>query len=55
MNKKCEKLNCEPNYEAMKRAYLTGGVQYVLGIDPGMNTWNATVRRDIATGKEVSN
>lgn len=27
---------------------------YVLGGDPGMNKWNTTVRRTIATGKEVS-
>lgn len=34
-------------------AYLNGHFIYELGIDPGMKTWNATVRRTIATGKEV--
>lgn len=29
-------------------------IVYELGIDPGMKTWNATVRRTLATNKEVS-
>lgn len=36
------------------RKYLNGDFVYELGIDPGMKTWNATVRRTIDTGKEVS-
>lgn len=27
---------------------------YELGIDPGMGTWNATVRRNLLTGEEVT-
>lgn len=40
--------------EEIIRRYLNGEFVYELGIDPGMKTWNATVRRTIATGKEVS-
>jgi hypothetical protein len=39
--------------ENIRRIYLNGFFIYELGIDPGMKTWNATVRRTIATKKEV--
>lgn len=39
--------------EEIIRKYLNGEFIYELGIDPGMKTWNASVRRTIATGKEV--
>lgn len=41
------------NDELVKQKYEEGQFIYELGIDPGMKTWNATVRRHIATGKEV--
>lgn len=37
----------------IRKRYAEGAYVYELGIDPGMKTWNATVRRNIATGKEV--
>lgn len=37
----------------LKKRYLDGEFIYELGIDPGMKTWNATVRRHIPTKKEV--
>lgn len=40
--------------ECTKNRYDDGFFHYELGIDPGMKTWNATVRRNIDTGKEVS-
>lgn len=40
--------------EEIKRKYRAGEFVNELGIDPGMKTWNATVRRNIRTGKEVS-
>lgn len=35
------------------RKYLNGEFVFELGVDPGLKTWNATVRKTIATGKEV--
>lgn len=35
------------------RQYNAGLFYYLLGIDPGMRTYNATVRRNINTGEEV--
>lgn len=49
-------IKCEapiPDEEVLRR-YHAGEFYYELGIDPGMRTWNATVRRDIRTGEEVS-
>lgn len=40
--------------EDVLRDYEAGAYWYELGIDPGMRTWNATVRKDIRTGEEVS-
>ena len=40
--------------EEIIRRYHNGEFVYECGIDPGMKTWNATVRRTIATGKEVN-
>lgn len=39
--------------EEIIQKYLRGEFIYEVGIDPGMKTWNASVRRTIATGKEV--
>jgi hypothetical protein len=39
--------------ESVKRRYYGRSVVYEIGIDPGLRTWNATVRRNIRTGKEV--
>lgn len=39
--------------EEIMRKYLDGEFVFELGIDPGLKTWNATVRRTIATGKEA--
>lgn len=33
---------------------MNGSFEYALGIDPGLKTWNATVRHTIETGKEVN-
>lgn len=41
-----------PNEEVI-RQYEGGKFWYELGIDPGMKTWNSTVRKDIRTGEEV--
>ena len=40
--------------EEILRRYAAGEFTYELGIDPGMRTWNATVRRNCFTGEEVS-
>ncbi|XP_055320564.1 uncharacterized protein LOC129577480 isoform X1 [Sitodiplosis mosellana] len=40
--------------EIVRKRYRDGVYVYEIGIDPGMRTWNATVRRNIKTGKEVS-
>lgn len=40
--------------DELLRRYDAGEFWYELGIDPGMRTWNATVRRDYFTGEEVS-
>lgn len=39
--------------DLVQKQYHDGGFMYVLGIDPGLKTWNATVRRHIQSGKEV--
>lgn len=39
--------------EEVLAQYHAGVFFYELGIDPGMRTWNATVRRNIKTGEEV--
>lgn len=39
--------------EEIQRMWLAGEFAYELGIDPGMRTWNAAVRRDWRTGEEV--
>lgn len=41
------------NDELVRKKYYDGFYVYELGIDPGMKTWNATVRRHIDSGKEV--
>ncbi|XP_031638848.1 uncharacterized protein LOC116350970 [Contarinia nasturtii] len=40
--------------DIVRKRYLDGTFVYELGIDPGMKTWNATVRRTISTRKEVN-
>lgn len=40
--------------EEVVMQYDAGLFFYELGIDPGMRTWNATVRRNIKTGEEVN-
>ena len=41
------------NDNLIKQQYFDGYFQYMLGIDPGMKTWLAVVRRHIDSGKEV--
>jgi len=41
------------NNDLVKQQYYDGHFVYELGIDPGMKTWNATVRRHIDSNKEV--
>lgn len=43
------------NDRIVKERYYSGLYMYELGIDPGMKTWLAVVRRYINTGKEVCN
>lgn len=50
---KTEALDKLVDAQLVKQLYENGEFVYELGIDPGMKTWNATVRRNIATGKEV--
>lgn len=40
--------------DVIRNKYNKGEFVYELGVDPGMKTWNATTRRTIDTGKEVS-
>lgn len=49
-------IQAEPEIrnEEIVRKYEAGQFWYELGIDPGMRTWNATVRRNAFTGEEVS-
>lgn len=50
-----EKKEAKPiDLDKVRKEYMEGKFVKELGIDPGMKTWNATVQRDIATGKEVS-
>lgn len=37
----------------VRKRYYDGYYVYELGLDPGMKTWNSTVRRHIDSGKEV--
>lgn len=46
-------VNNLANDNLVKQQYMDGTYVYVLGIDPGMKTWMAAVRRHINTGKEV--
>lgn len=39
--------------DEIRKMWLAGEFSYELGIDPGMRTWNATVRRDLRNGEEV--
>lgn len=39
--------------EEVRRRFELGNFWYLLGIDPGMRTYNATVRRCLRTGEEV--
>lgn len=43
----------EQRDEEIRRKYVNGEFDVELGIDPGMRTWNATVRYDLRTGIEV--
>lgn len=40
--------------EELVRRLAAGEFVYEAGVDPGMRTWNATVRRNVFTGGEVS-
>lgn len=40
--------------EEVIRRYEAGESYYELGIDPRMKTWNASVRRNVFTGEEVT-
>lgn len=42
-----------PDDNEIRRLYEAGAFAYELGMDPGMRTWNATVRYDLNTGEEV--
>ncbi|XP_031631483.1 uncharacterized protein LOC116345884 [Contarinia nasturtii] len=42
------------NDDILRKQFIGGKFAYELGIDPGMKTWNATVRRNIKTKKEVN-
>ncbi|XP_031639183.1 uncharacterized protein LOC116351242 [Contarinia nasturtii] len=42
------------NDDILRKQFIGGKFAYELGIDPGMKTWNATVRRNIKTRKEVN-
>lgn len=44
----------EPSDEQVRRMFISGFIRYLLGIDPGERTYNATVRRDLITGEEVN-
>lgn len=44
----------ETDVEKIKEMYRNEQFVYELGIDPGARTWNATVRRHIATNTEVN-
>lgn len=45
--------SAEISDEDLLQLYRAGVFEYELGIDPGMRTWNATVRRSIRTNEEV--
>lgn len=50
-----EKSESQPiDLEAIRQKLRDCFFWYILGIDPGMKTWNATVRRTCQTGKEVN-
>lgn len=49
-NKSTTDANIE---QQISNDFNTNKIIYELGIDPGMKTWNATVRRTISTNKEV--
>lgn len=48
-----KKSNSVDNVQKISDDYNTNQIIYELGIDPGMKTWNATVRRTVSTNKEV--
>lgn len=50
---KKESESIEKQRERVQRKYLNGDFPNESGTDPGVNTWNATVLRCNATGKEV--
>lgn len=50
---KPERASTEPTNEQIKDDYVNKKFTFVLGIDPGVRTWNATVRKHIESGTEV--
>lgn len=52
---KCDRPLTEIDVQKIKDMYDNERFVYELGIDPGVRTWNATVRRHIATDTEVRN
>lgn len=42
-----------PSNEQIRQRLSAGEFSYILGIDPGMRTWNAAVRYNYNTGEEV--
>lgn len=46
---------CQPlSNDEIKTMYENHQFTFVLGIDPGVRTWNATVRKHILSGVEVN-
>lgn len=50
---KPECVPIEPTNEQIKDDYINKKFTFVLGIDPGVRTWNATLRKHIESGTEV--
>lgn len=50
MSKKEEKAR----NKAQKKQFDEGHFKYIIGVDPGMNTWLAAVRRTVLENKEVT-
>lgn len=54
MFEKKETSGSAPSFEQIKRLIKDKKIKYKIGLDPGMRTWAAYVRRCIRNGKEVS-
>lgn len=51
---KPQEPECTITNEEIVNRLEDGQLSYEIGIDPGMRTWNAAVRRNLLTGEEVS-